>query len=334
VSGAPGGEAFGVVIPAFNAEQFLPRALASIAAQTSQPAQVVVVDDGSSDRTAEIARSRGATVLYQANAGPSAARNRGVDALGTSWIAFLDADDTWEPRALERMAQAVRCCPDVRVVFTDYALDDPTEHLPSWFAIDDDYRSIERRPVAPGIVRCDRHGLVRAIVRSLSFVSTSALAVRRDAFLKCGGFDEELQLAEDLDLLLRLFAHSTAAVVEEVLSTYHKHGTNLTIDPIRNGEWELRVCAHAIEHPERYPSAAAELLTKQQPVRLRRAALYALRLARFADAREYFVKSWALQRSALAAGGFAAAAMLDNRLGRSTHRMLRTGWRRVRGTAS
>lgn len=329
----PGAVGFGVVIPAYDAEPFLARALDSVRAQTLAPAELVVVDDGSHDRTAEIALGYGATVVRQANAGPSAARNRGVRELTAPWIAFLDADDTWAPQALERMAHAVRICPDVRVVFTDYALDDPTEQVPSWFAVDRDYRTIERRAVATGIVRCDRHALVRAIIRSLAFVSTSALAVRRDAFVDCGGFAEELQLAEDLDLLLRLFAHSTAAVVEEALSTYHKHGTNLTIDPIRNGEWEMRVFARAAQRPESYPHEAATLLAQQRPVRLRRAALYALRLARFADAREYFVKSWELERSTVAACGFAAAAMLDNRLGRGAHRALRGGWRRVRGTA-
>jgi len=333
VNAVPGVAAFGVVIPAYDAERFLARALESGAAQTLAPAEVVVVDDGSHDRTAEIASRYGATVVRQANAGPSAARNRGVRELRSSWIAFLDADDTWAPRALERMAQAVRICPDVRVVFTDYALDDPTEAVPSWFAADREYRTIDRRACAPAIVRCDRHSLVRAIVRSLAFISTSALAVRRDAFLDCGGFAEELQLAEDLDLLLRLFAHSTAAVVEEPLSTYHKHGANLTVDPIRNGEWEMRVFARAAAHPDDYPREAATLLAQERPVRLRRAALYALRLARFADARTYFVKSWELQRSTIAACGFAAAAVLDNRLGRGAHRVLRGGWRRVRGTA-
>jgi glycosyltransferase involved in cell wall biosynthesis len=323
----------GVVIPAFEAERFLPRCLASVRAQTVAPAQLVVVDDGSSDATAEIAERLGATVIRQANAGPSAARNAGVAALRTPWVAFLDADDTWMPHALARFTEAIRRAPDVHVVFGDYAVEESGAGIASWFAVDRAYRAISRRPIAPALTRCDRPALVAALVRSLTFISTSSLAVRRDAFVDCGGFDERLRLAEDLDLLLRLFTRSTAIAIEEVVSTYHKHETNLTHDPLVNAEWELRVFERIRREPDRYPTEAAALLQDQRPVRLLRAGSYALRLGRFAEARDRFELSWSARRSPLSAAGMTVSALLDNPGGRVVHAALRHAWRRARGTA-
>jgi GT2 family glycosyltransferase len=187
--------------------------------------------------------------------------------------------------------------------------------------------------VTPGIVRCDRHSLVAALVRSLAFVSTSSLAVRRDAFAAAGGFDEGLIVAEDFDLLLRLFAHSTAAVVEEVLSTYHLHGQNLSRDPSVNAEWELRVLERVATRPERYPAETAALLLRERPMRLARAGAYALRAGRFDEARRCFAHSWSAGGSFGAAGGAALAAMCDNRLGRRVHGIVRDTWRGSRTVA-
>jgi glycosyltransferase involved in cell wall biosynthesis len=325
---------FAVVIPAYDAARFLPRALASVQAQTSAPAEVIVVDDGSHDATAHIAEAAGARVIRQSNKGPAAARNAGVRAARSPWIAFLDADDAWQPHALERFADAVLRAPDVAIVFADYAIDEPGGSVASWFSADREYRRISRRQIAPGVVRCDRPSLVSAIVRSLAFISTSAMAIRRDAFLARGGFDETLRVAEDLDLLLRLFAQSTAVVIEEVLSTYHKHGANLSADPLVNAEWELRVWRRIARNPERYAPEALELLASERPRRLRRAALYALRAARFDEARRRYAQSWSMRVSPASAAGIVIAAALDNPIGRGAHAVLRDAWRRGRGTAT
>ncbi|MDB5027565.1 MAG: glycosyltransferase like 2 family protein [Candidatus Eremiobacteraeota bacterium] len=321
---------FGVVIPAYNAERYLERSLGSVARQTYAPARVMVVDDESQDGSAERALALGAEVLRRPHGGPARARNAGVAALETDWIAFLDADDAWRPQTLERFATAIGCCPDVRVVFGDYDVDEPRAPIASWFARDAAYASIARRPVSPGIVRCDRQMLVAALVRSLAFVSTSSLAVRRDAFVGIGGFDEGLIVAEDLDLLLRLFTQSTAAVVEEVLSTYHLHGDNLSKDAGVNAEWELRVLERVRERPDRYPAPAATLLTRERPVRLARAGTYALRGGRFGEARRCFALSWSAGASFAAAGGMTLAALCDNAIGRIGHRALRAAWRSTR----
>ncbi len=105
-----------VVIPAYNAARFLPRCLNSVFAQTLQPAEVIVVDDGSSDDSAEIARKLGALVVSRPNGGLSAARNTGVRRSSSEWVALLDADDMWQPEKLQ--AQAERVQTDTILVYT------------------------------------------------------------------------------------------------------------------------------------------------------------------------------------------------------------------------
>ena len=320
--------AIDVVIPAYNAEAYLAAALASVHAQTLAPRSIIVVDDGSRDRTADVAEAGGATVLRQANGGPGAARNTGVRHATAEWIAFLDADDWWEPRFLERATLAARTCPDVRVIFTDYSLDDPPWFTRSWFASDPRWRHIQLKPVSDGIFRCDRTELVDALIRSMSFISTSALLVRRDAFVACGGFDEELRSAEDLDLTLRLFVVSTAAVVNEPLSVYRKHAANVTADPVRSAAWERRLWQRIIAAPQRYPSGLGPRLAVAYPAKVRSHAVAALRFGDFAQARELFGEARA-QGAAFASAGIALAQAADSTLGRGLHGALRAMWRRL-----
>ena len=98
------------IVPVFNGERYLAEALDSILAQTWRPLEVIVVDDGSTDGTAHIAAGYGAEVSYihQANAGPAAARNRGLDAARGEFIAFLDADDLWHKDKLSARWPASR----------------------------------------------------------------------------------------------------------------------------------------------------------------------------------------------------------------------------------
>ena len=98
-----------VVIPAFNREKTIGRAIESALAQTRPPFEIIVVDDGSSDSTAAVVTAFRDSVRYvrQPNAGASAARNRGVELAGAPWVAFLDSDDYWFDDHLERMAEAI-----------------------------------------------------------------------------------------------------------------------------------------------------------------------------------------------------------------------------------
>ena len=92
------------VIPAYNCEKYIGRAIQSVLSQTRPVDEIIVVDDGSTDTTAEIVRSFGDKVklIQQENAGECAARNTGIKAASCQWVAFLDADDEWLPEKIER----------------------------------------------------------------------------------------------------------------------------------------------------------------------------------------------------------------------------------------
>src|SRR5690242_4887481 len=96
-----------VVVPAYNAARWIEETLRSVLDQTCQPAEIFVVNDGSTDDTAERAERFGdrVTVVSQPNGGPPAAYNRGFDMATTDYVAMCPADDVWDPRKLEWQAQ-------------------------------------------------------------------------------------------------------------------------------------------------------------------------------------------------------------------------------------
>ena len=116
-----------VIIPVFNCQDYIAEAIHSIANQTVRDVEIVVVDDGSTDSTLEVARREAAQdprviVITQSNTGmPGAARNTGIRACRGEFIAFLDADDIYEPDKIEQELAAFRDFPEVDVVFCDVA---------------------------------------------------------------------------------------------------------------------------------------------------------------------------------------------------------------------
>lgn len=188
-----------VVIPAYNAEQFVGQALDSVLNQTFQDFEVLVVDDGSSDRTAELVTARYPRVQFvsQRNGGASSARNRGVEMATGEFVAFLDADDEWHPEKLQAQVALMRRYPDAvlgRTVF----IEEPLDNASSLFS---------GGRTEPGL---PDHYLVRDLAQSFldPYFATSAVLVRRSAFQKVGGFDTGLKIAEDVDLYLRILAEA------------------------------------------------------------------------------------------------------------------------------
>src|SRR2546423_15170376 len=97
-----------VVIPALNAERFIGEAIDSVHRQTLQVSEIIVVDNGSTDRTAQIAAAFGALVVNENQRGPSRARNAGIKRATQPWVALLDADDLWDPEKNEKQWAAIQ----------------------------------------------------------------------------------------------------------------------------------------------------------------------------------------------------------------------------------
>lgn len=170
-----------VVIPAYNAAGLLPAALESVFNQTVRPHEVIVVDDGSRDATAEVAgRFPAVTVIRQENGGPGAARNRGIHAATGEWIALLDADDTWLPERLER-----------QLPYTQ----DPAVALIQGRG---DTRAAR---AAPDCIDFER-------LWQGNCITTTTVLLRRSAVMEAGLFSEDRALigVEDYHLWLRLAA--------------------------------------------------------------------------------------------------------------------------------
>jgi len=192
------------VVPAHQAARFLGDALRSIAAQRPPVAETVVVDDGSTDDTAEVARAEpGVRLLRQAQQGISAARNAGASAVSSEWIAFLDADDLWLEGKLERQLAAIATSPGVDGVFTRLRNEYTDPELARR------YQAVAGEPVG-------RHA--------------STLLIRRSAFLATGGFDVSLRLGEFMDWYSRATHLGLRfEVVDEVLVVRRVHGDNTTL---------------------------------------------------------------------------------------------------------
>ncbi|MGH7383812.1 MAG: glycosyltransferase family 2 protein [Candidatus Rokuibacteriota bacterium] len=247
-----------VVIPAYNSERFIEEAIASVRAQTAQPAEIIVVDDGSSDRTAASACALGAAVHRQPNGGPGAARNTAIRSTGQPWIAFLDADDVWEPTKLEAQWMAVRACPDVGAIFTDFVEFDAEGTLGGMFLSSKaHYRAMKRVAVAPDVLHCDAESLRRQFLQG-NFIAPSTMLVRRDLLVQIGLFDTALSHMEDRDCWLRLLAVSTMAVVERSLARIRIHDSNLTHDKFRAAVAGILLTERILTNPTNYPPGTAE----------------------------------------------------------------------------
>ncbi len=206
---------FSVVTPVYNREHLIEPTLASILAQGRDDLDVIVVDDGSTDRTAEVARRFDSRirVIEQENAGPGAARNRGIEAATGEYIAFLDSDDLWFPWTLDVYEEIIE-----------------THHSPSFIAgqpfvfdDEDDVARVER----PNI-KLNAFPDFYASSDAWRWWSVSSFVMRTDALRRVGGFTERRVNGEDADLTLRMgtepgFIH----VAQGPTFAYREHSGNL-----------------------------------------------------------------------------------------------------------
>jgi glycosyltransferase involved in cell wall biosynthesis len=205
---------FSVVIAAHNAARTLPSTVRSVLAQTRPDFEIVVVDDGSTDGTHEALRSlRDDRVAYvrQANLGPAAARNAGIERSGGEYVCLLDSDDLWLPDYLETMGAALDADASAGLAFTDaWRLNDVTRRVRRRSAMRN-YQPPERPPR-------ERDALLLALLER-NFVFTSA-TMRRRVLDDVGGF-KKFTRSEDYELWLRIAASGSSFVnAGKVLAVY------------------------------------------------------------------------------------------------------------------
>ncbi len=202
-----------VVIPTYNCAAWLPSCLDGVFAQTFPDLEVIVVDDGSTDGTAEALSPWRERIRYlrQPNAGVAAARNAGLRASSGPLVAFLDADDLWAERKLELQIAALAAEPAAGLVCSDFSIAHADGTLlESWFR--------ERGGFETGRV-------FSALVRRC-FIFTSTVVMRRSLLDALGGFDESVGWGDDYNMWLRAALRSRIQVVPEVLCTKRERPGN------------------------------------------------------------------------------------------------------------
>ena len=197
-----------VIIPVYNCDRYLAEAIESVLAQTYQPLEIIVVDDGSTDDSAAVAKRFGSLVryYYQAQSGAAAARNYGLEVAQGSFLAFLDADDFWVKDKLTRQMQVLESEPDVEMVFGHVQ----QFHSPE---LDESVKNKIHCPaeLMPGYV-------------------PGTLLIKREDFLRVGKFETDLQMGE----FISWYARATelglrAKMLPELLMSRRLHETNTGI---------------------------------------------------------------------------------------------------------
>ncbi|MEW6118596.1 MAG: glycosyltransferase [Pseudomonadota bacterium] len=227
---------FSVVIPAYNAEATLARAIESVRIQTWPAHEIIVVDDGSRDTTAEIASGFGTEVklIRQANSGVSVARNAGAAAASGDWLAFLDADDWYARDRLKWHAEWIAEDPELDFLTGDYEYrDDTGALLGTSMAQHEAGRMLLARAAGAARVTMDRPDEIAAYVAD-HFGDTHTLSVPRACFVELGGYPGGYRVCEDVHFLTRLVARSRrVGVVCANLGVYVIHAGSATRrDPV------------------------------------------------------------------------------------------------------
>jgi glycosyltransferase involved in cell wall biosynthesis len=206
-----------VVILTYRCAQYLPEAIESVLAQTYRDFEIIVVDDGSTDNTQEVLARYGdqIRVIRQSNQGSAAARNAGILTARGEYIAFLDADDVWLPKKLEKQVSLIEERPEVGWVYSDHRQFDESGLRASSF-----FEQNGLRPPPEGWI-------LRKLVWDC-ITSTITVLARASCFREVGLFHTSLPRGQDYDMWLRLAGRFPVGCLDEVLALYREHSAQVT----------------------------------------------------------------------------------------------------------
>jgi glycosyltransferase involved in cell wall biosynthesis len=224
-----------VIIPAWNRARELRNAIDSALAQTAPPAEIVVVDDGSTDNTPEVLASYGDAirVVRQDNLGVAAARNAGIAIARGELLAFLDSDDVWLPRKLELQLARFDAEPELGLVHCGAHFEGAGANV----------NGLEGA-VATEILRLDRDVIV---------AHGSSIMVPRNVAVELGGFDARMSVSEDWDFCYRVATRYRIGFVAEVLVRCARHAGGLHRDFARMEQGMRLALEKAFEDPLMQP---------------------------------------------------------------------------------
>ena len=242
-----------VVIPTYNCAEFLETAIESVLGQTYQDLEIIVIDDGSTDNTQDIASRYAERIIYcrQENMGLPGARNRGIQSSQGKYIAFLDADDSWHARKLEKQIPILENDPSIGLVCSDFSM-------------------VEGDCVTAGsfLAMCPlaRDGYVFDEIIQENFILPSSTVITRSCLSDVGLFDEEQRRTEDRELWLRICYRWKIAIVRDCLVTKRNRPGNLTSDSIVAAPYRIRLFEKTLRTFPNIPSKSQKLIRNELSV--------------------------------------------------------------------
>jgi glycosyltransferase involved in cell wall biosynthesis len=246
-----GSSGVAIIIPCYKQAHLLSDALRSCLDQEPEPAEVIVVDDGSPDGVAAAVAALGdprVRVLSRPNGGLAAARNSGLCASANPFVVFVDADDTLRPGALAAGLACHADHPDAAFVWGGYQNMDQ-----------------EGRNYGPPIARHPRSEPLLELLYGNIVGMHGAVMYRREALIAAGGFDEALASVEDWDVYLRLAASHPVACHDAIVANYRRYNNTMSTDYDRM----LRGGLTMLEHLRPPPHARPELMRAWRLGRMR-----------------------------------------------------------------
>lgn len=206
-----------VIIPTHNREKYIERAVKSVLRQTYKDYELIVVDDGSTDKTKKIVKKyvkrhpKKVRYIYQDNRGPSAARNTGIRNAQGKYITFLDSDDEYLPKMLKRQISFIKKRPKCRFLYT-------------WYYDTDKKGKIKRKRTTKRFRTKEalREGL---FFRKLT-IRTSTVMIQKKVFKKTGLFNENYWYSQDWDMWLRIAKYHRGYCIRKPLAKYRQHDNN------------------------------------------------------------------------------------------------------------
>jgi glycosyltransferase involved in cell wall biosynthesis len=247
------GSLVSVIIPTYNNAKLIPYTLESILGQSYSPLEIIVVNDGSTDETAEVVQgyiSRAAVRLHtQPNQGDISARNKGIELARGEYIAFIDSDDLWNREHVRLLVEEIERSPETGMAFDNviyFAGPEASERQGEVAAADGGEKIMVDPP------RAKRMAAAPVSLQEIytdNLITTSAFMVRKEVFARVGVFDKEIYLMNDLHLFYRIGAYYTMRFVDYVGVRKRIHPKSLSMV---NSHYEYGVyCLENIR--ERYP---------------------------------------------------------------------------------
>jgi glycosyltransferase involved in cell wall biosynthesis len=220
-----------VIIPCYNGEAYLKEAIESALAQSYPRVEIIVVDDGSTDNSSEIAQKLPVRYVRQQNRGLTASRNLGIRESKGSYVVFLDADDRLKPDAIETGLRVLAGRPDCAMAVGDHTfVSENGSHL-----------SDSRKD-------CLVAAHYEALLKSNFIEMISSVLFRRNVLEDMGGFDTGLRVAEDYELYLRIARKYPICCHAAVVAEYRMHQTNVSL----NSELMLTMTLRVLGSQARY----------------------------------------------------------------------------------